>query len=116
PGARLHLIGLEDRLEETVSEALSGLIAGVPAGEPAVVLVHRPDAFAAVAATGAPLVLAGHTHGGQLAVPGMRQLNLAWLLRMSFHAGSFVRDGSLLHVNRGLGASGQCVRVAAPRE
>jgi len=115
-GARLHLIGLEDRLEETVSEALSGLIAGVPAGEPAVVLVHRPDAFAAVAATGAPLVLAGHTHGGQLAVPGMRQLNLAWLLRMSFHAGSFVRDGSLLHVNRGLGASGQCVRVAAPRE
>jgi predicted MPP superfamily phosphohydrolase len=116
PGGRLHLVGLEEGPEGTVSEAFPGLLAQVPAGEPAVVLVHRPSAFPDVAAAGAPLVLAGHTHGGQLAVPGVPQLNLARLMQMRFDAGSFVREGSLLHVNRGLGTSGQRVRIGAPRE
>jgi uncharacterized protein len=115
-GARLHLVGIDDRPGGAISEGLSDLLARVPAGEPAVVLVHRPSAFPALAAAGARLVLAGHTHGGQLAVPGAPQLNVARLMRMGFDAGSFVRDGALLHVNRGLGTSGQRVRVAAPSE
>jgi len=51
-----------------------------------------------------------------LYVPGVPQLNVARLLQMGFEVGCYVRDGTLLHVNRGLGTSGQRVRVGAPRE
>jgi len=115
-GARLHLVGLDDFPGGSVSEALPHLMARVPAGEPVVVLVHRPSAFPAIAAHHAPLVLAGHTHGGQLAVPGMPHLNVARLMKMRFDTGCFVRNDTLLHVNRGLGTAGQRVRVGAPPE
>jgi predicted MPP superfamily phosphohydrolase len=61
-------------------------------------------------------VLAGHTHGGQIAIPGIPRLNVARLLQTRFDVGCFTRDGALLHVNRGLGTSGQRLRLGAPRE
>ena len=115
-GSRLHLVGLEERPEGRAADALPDLVARVPGGEPFVVLAHRPSVLPVAAAVGVPLVLAGHTHGGQLAVPGVPQLNLARLLQMGFEAGCYVRDRTLLHVNRGLGTSGQRVRIGVPRE
>jgi len=115
-GERLHLLGLEDRRAEEAAAMLPGLLARVPAGETAVLLAHRPSVFPAAAAAGVRLLLAGHTHGGQLAVPGASRLNVARLLVTRFDAGCFVRDGALLHVSRGLGTSGQRVRVGVPRE
>jgi predicted MPP superfamily phosphohydrolase len=78
--------------------------------------VHRPSYFADAARLGFPLALAGHTHGGQIALPMARRWNPARLLMTPYDAGTFVEDGCVLHVNRGLGASGQRVRIAAPRE
>src|SRR6266436_4203331 len=115
-GARLHLVGLEERPEGQAADALPDLVARVPGGAPFVVLAHRPSVLPVAAAVGVPLLLAGHTHGGQLAVPGVPQLNVARLLQMGFEAGCYTRDGTLLHVNRGLGTSGQRVRVGVPRE
>ena len=115
-GARLHLVGLEERPEGRAAEALPDLVARVPGDEPFLVLAHRPSVLPVAAALGVPLVLAGHTHGGQLAVPGAPRLNLARLLRIRFAVGCYTRAGTLLHVNRGLGTSGQQVRVGAPRE
>src|SRR5437016_1685871 len=115
-GSRFHLVGLEERPEGRAADALPDLVARVPGGEPFVVLAHRPSVLPVAAAVGAPLVLAGHTHGGQLAFPGVPQLNVARLLQMGFEAGCYTRDGTLLHVNRGLGTSGQRVRVGVPRE
>jgi hypothetical protein len=115
-GARLHLIGLEDRRAEAAAPLLPDLLARIPPDEPAILLAHRPSIFPAAAAAGLRIVLAGHTHGGQLAVPGLSRLNIARALITSFDAGSFVRDGAVLHVNRGLGTSGQRVRVGVPRE
>src|SRR5207249_880489 len=115
-GSRLHLVGREERPEGRAADALPDLVARVPGGEPFVVLAHRPSVLPVAAAVGVPLVLAGHTHGGQLAVPGVPQLNLARLLQMGFEAGRYARDGTLLYVNRGLGTSGQRVRVGVPRE
>jgi predicted MPP superfamily phosphohydrolase len=113
---RLHIVGLEDRLRRDAAERLPELLARIPAEDPAILLAHRPDVVDAAAAAGLPLVLAGHTHGGQLAVPGVPRLNVARLLGMRLDAGTFTRDGTVLHVNRGLGTSGQRVRVGAARE
>jgi uncharacterized protein len=115
-GAPLHLVGLEDRPAIQAAEALPGILARIPADEPAIVLVHRPGVFTAAAEARVPLVLAGHTHGGQIAVPGVPRLNVARLLVTEFDAGTFTRGETMLHVNRGLGTSGQRIRVGAPRE
>jgi hypothetical protein len=115
-GARLHLVGLEHRPRAHAADALPSVLARVPAGEPAIVLVHHPAAFPRAAAAGVPLTLAGHTHGGQVAVPGLPRLNPARLLVTRFDAGCFAQGTSVLHVSPGLGASGQRVRIGVPRE
>jgi predicted MPP superfamily phosphohydrolase len=115
-GRRLHLVGLIDRKAPDTAAMLPGLLATVPAGEPRVLLVHQPVAFPAAAEAGVPLTLAGHTHGGQVAVPGFPALNPARFMMTRYDAGTFASGDSVLHVNRGLGTSGQRIRVAAPRE
>jgi predicted MPP superfamily phosphohydrolase len=115
-GARLHLLGLEDRAERQCADGLPALVARVPADEPRVLLAHRPGVVAAAARLGLPLVLAGHTHAGQIAVPGMPRLNVARFLVSSWDQGTFREGSTVLHVSRGLGESGQAVRIFAPRE
>ncbi len=115
-GTRLHVIGLEDRLVPEADRVLPPLLAQVPAGEACILLVHQPGAFHVTSSSGIPLTLAGHTHGGQVAAPGIPKLNPARLLMTRYDAGTFERDGAVLHVNRGLGVSGQRIRVGVPRE
>ena len=115
-GARLHLLGLEDRREAEATDGLAALVARAPAGEPAILLAHRPRVFAEAADAGVRLVFAGHTHGGQVAVPGIPGLNVARLVQTRWTVGCFTPDGAMLHVNRGLGTSGQRLRLGAPRE
>jgi predicted MPP superfamily phosphohydrolase len=59
----------------------------------------------AMAADGADLVLAGHTHGGQLCVPGVGALVTNCDLPRSQAKGLSEHHGSALHVSAGLGAS-----------
>jgi predicted MPP superfamily phosphohydrolase len=115
-GARLHLLGLEDRAERQCADGLAALVAQVPAGEARVLLAHRPGVVRAAARLDLPLVLAGHTHAGQVAVPGMPRLNVARLLVSQWDRGTFREGGTVLHVSRGVGESGQAVRIFAPRE
>jgi len=59
----------------------------------------------AMAADGADLVLAGHTHGGQLCVPGVGALVTNCDLPRSQAKGLSSHDGSALHVSAGMGTS-----------
>ena len=111
----LHILGLEDR-EAPVAPRLAALRAQVPEGAALLLLAHHPDVFEHAPAAGVPLMLAGHTHGGQIAPPGLPHVNIARLLISRFDSGTFTRDRSHLHVNRGLGTSGQPVRVGVPAE
>jgi predicted MPP superfamily phosphohydrolase len=109
PGANWSGRGIE-------LEGLDSLAAGLPEDGPAVLLVHRPEAFAQAARLGFPLVVSGHTHGGQLALPtpGGRY-NLASI--MSPYTRGVYRDGgTTLYVNRGLGVGGPALRINCPRE
>ena len=96
--------------------ALPALAASVPPGTPAIVLSHRPDCFPQAAALGACLMLSGHTHGGQLGLPiGRRVRNLAEFMTR-FDRGLYRERGALLYVNRGLGFTGQPIRLFTSRE
>ena len=50
-------------------EELEALGRDLPEDGPVLLLVHRPEAFPQAARVGFPLVLAGHTHGGQVVFP-----------------------------------------------
>src|SRR5205085_3610984 len=104
-GSRLPVLGLNDAgLDWTrgVREhpALPPLVERVPAGEPVVLLSHRPDLFAQAAAFGIGLVLSGHTHGGQIALPwpSSRPSSLAHFIS-DFPRGTYQLGSSTLHVN-----------------
>lgn len=112
--ARYWLAGVDDtwsRLED-VGKAM----AGRPDGLTSIVLAHDPKLFDECADHGATLVLSGHTHGGQVAVPFFgRTLSLA-RIAYRYTAGLYRRGGSHLYVNRGAGTTGPPIRIGAPSE
>lgn len=65
-------------------------------------LSHNPKSFIEATELGIPLTLAGHTHGGQVALKGRPDRNLAVAHRLS--AGFYEREGSVLFISTGVGA------------
>lgn len=116
PGGTLHVVGLEFRRTGHEGDAIERLAADLPADAATLLLAHHPNAFPAAVDAGLPLTLAGHTHGGQIAMPMAPRMNPARILMTPFDGGTFEQDGCVLHVNRGLGTSGQRMRIAVPRE
>jgi predicted MPP superfamily phosphohydrolase len=114
--AVLHLVGLDFRRGPHEGDAVAALAARLPDDAAVVLLAHDPNAFRAAVEAGLPLTLAGHTHGGQIALPLAPRWNPARLLMTPYDAGTFVERGCILHVNRGLGTSGQRLRIGAARE
>jgi predicted MPP superfamily phosphohydrolase len=93
-----------------------GILAAVPEG-PTILLTHRPDAVLHPAARCADLVLAGHTHGGQVALPGWGPILRHTRLPRRAAAGlSWPSPGQALVVSRGLGTSELPVRFWARPE
>lgn len=67
--ARLWLVGLDDAHFYGLHDFQKALT-GVPATETRLLLVHSPEVIPEAAAHGFRLYLAGHTHGGQMCLPG----------------------------------------------
>ncbi len=114
-GACYWLAGVDDTWQRLAD--VERALAGRPDGAPAIVLAHDPDLFDECAARGATLVLSGHTHGGQIALPLLfsRTVNFA-RLRHRYTAGSYRRGAAHLYVSRGAGTTGPPLRIGAPSE
>ena len=91
-------------------------LAARPTGAATILLAHDPDLFDRAAEADVGLVLSGHTHGGQLAVPLLaRWANLGWVMSR-YTAGSYRRGSSTLYVNRGAGTTALPMRIGVPPE
>lgn len=99
-GERLLIGGIDDRILGRPD--WDELIAAH--GAPHVLLAHNPDDFFEAAAHRVPVTLAGHTHGGQVRLPGGPPL--VRQSRYFLDEGLFAYEDSLLVVSRGFGASG----------
>jgi uncharacterized protein len=86
----------------------------IPAGAWVMALVHCPCGFDDIAGRCA-IAFAGHTHGGQIRLPGLPPV---WLPSGSgrYVAGWYERGGSRLYVSRGIGAKTLPMRIFCPPE
>src|SRR5262249_28371755 len=75
---------------------------------------HSPDGLPFVRGGGVSLLLAGHTHGGQIALPGPRPIIVPGPLGKRWPFGRHDVDGLTLFVSRGVGTSELPIRAFAP--
>ncbi len=112
-GAELYVAGVDDTW--TDRDDVPRALQKCPRTATSVLLAHDPALFPEAAEYQVDLTLSGHTHGGQLAVPGVRRWSLARLAG-EFTSGLYQRGRSWLYVNRGAGTTGPPVRFGAPAE
>jgi predicted MPP superfamily phosphohydrolase len=115
-GARIELIGLPGVARHDLDNQF---IAGQPAKEPGtlrIVLSHYPDQFPRVRPLRADFYLAGHTHGGQICLPGGRPIITHDRMKHPFCKGVHRMDGTWYVVSRGFGFAGIPVRFCCPAE
>lgn len=77
-------------------------------------LCHAPDALPFVRGRGVPVLLAGHTHGGQVALPGPRPFIVPGKLGKRYPFGVHQAGDVMLVVSRGVGATEVPFRSHAP--
>ena len=113
-GAAVWLAAIDDTW--TRRDDMEAALRGRPAEALAVLLAHDPNEFDEAAAAGANLVLAGHTHGGQIGVPFFyRYANLA-TIPYRYTIGLYRRGASVLYVHPGLGTTGPPMRLGVAPE
>ncbi len=110
---RFWVAGLGDLWTRPVD--IPRALAGVPAGEPVILLEHNPDVFPEVPDRVA-LTLAGHTHGGQVALPLLGRPIVPSRYGQRYASGLVVEGGRRLFVSTGLGTSILPLRFRVPPE
>lgn len=83
---------------------------------PRIALVHEPDLAERLPPGCADLVLAGHTHGGQITLPGMKPFITRRFAKSNYVEGLYRINEMPVYVNRGLGCSGLPIRFRARPE
>jgi hypothetical protein len=112
-GQRIFVAGLED--EWTRRPDVAQVMAQVPAGAPVIVLTHNPDLFPKLPPVNG-VVLAAHTHGGQVRLPFMGAPIVPSRYRQRYVQG-YVRAGDQqMFVTSGIGTSVLPVRFRVPPE
>jgi predicted MPP superfamily phosphohydrolase len=88
------------------SRPLADVLRTAPPEAYRIVLHHAPETAELLRPGQADLFLCGHTHGGQIRVPGLGPLLPAWRSPSAFAPGETRREGMVVIVNRGMGMSG----------
>ena len=109
----IDLVGIPNaRVESARSKQL---LASLVPERPSIVLTHDPMWFANVP-RGPHLTLAGHTHGGQISLPGVGILKNASKAPLRWTHGLVRERGRYLYVTSGIGTSGVPLRWRVPPE
>lgn len=100
-GERLPLVGLADYATDYIDEARA--FADIDPDAPALIMMHNPDYFARPMRHRNGLILAGHTHGGQIVLPIIGPAFALSIRGNRYLQGLFHKDRLAMLVNRGLG-------------
>jgi hypothetical protein len=90
---------------------LDQLHAAAPNNAPQILLYHSPELMPEASERAIDLYLCGHTHGGQVRLPGIGALLTSSQLGRRYVMGLYREGRTHLYVSRGLGLEG----LSAPR-
>jgi uncharacterized protein len=115
-GQRIYLAGIDDAHYYRVHN-IEKAASQIPPGEFSILLSHTPEIFRQAAHADFRLLLSGHTHGGQLCLPGSIPVILdAVKLPRRFGAGPWRYHTMAGYTSAGAGASIVAVRFNCPPE
>jgi len=114
-GERLYIVGVEDA-SYVGRDDLPAALDGIPEKATAIIATHSPDLALKPLSGRASLILAGHTHGGQMVFPWVGPLYVPTRLGRRRMSGLIEVDERLLYINRGLGEVFPPMRLNCPPE
>nr|WP_026607272.1 metallophosphoesterase [Methylocapsa acidiphila] len=112
---RIYLAGIDDAHFFRVDN-IEKAAADIPPDEFAILLSHTPEIYRQAAHAGFDALLAGHTHGGQICLPGSIPITLDSTLPRAFGAGSWQYKEMAGYTSVGAGSSVVAVRLNCPPE
>jgi uncharacterized protein len=95
---------------------LNKALKDVPDGAATILLAHNPDFAEEQPNPRVDLVLSGHTHGGQVYLPGLGSGWMPSRFGSKYRGGLVQAPGSRVFVSRGLGEAGVPLRLNCPPE
>jgi predicted MPP superfamily phosphohydrolase len=111
-GRRLTLLGMDCSHDLSFDAALlDEIVAETPSDCPRILLFHSPELMPQAVAHGLDVYLCGHTHGGQVRLPGYGALLTSSQLGKRYEMGHYHEKRTHLYVSRGIGLEG----LSAPR-
>lgn len=112
---RIYLAGIDDahffRVDNIEKAALT-----IPRGEFSILLSHTPEVYRQAAHANFDLMLSGHTHGGQICLPGSIPIKLEAVLPRRMGAGPWQYSDMAGYTSVGAGSSVVPVRLNCPPE
>jgi len=114
-GSRIWIAGVDDaHFYETAD--LDMATGQIPAGEPIILMAHSPDVYAQAARKAVALMLCGHTHGGQICLPGGFMVIKNSRCHRRFCKGPWQHEQLVGYTSCGTGSSGMAARLNCPSE
>jgi uncharacterized protein len=114
-GERIYLAGIDDahfyRMDNIEKAAAS-----IPDDAFSILVTHTPEIYRQAAHADFDLLLSGHTHGGQICLPGGYPMTLSAVLPRRFGAGAWRYHNMIGYTAVGAGSSVVPVRFNCPPE
>lgn len=109
-GEALYVAGIDDAHFYRVDN-IEKAAAQIPHGACAILLSHTPEVYRQAAHAGFSLLLGGHTHGGQICLPGGVPITLDSVLPRALGAGAWSYHKMSGYTSVGAGSSIVAVRI-----
>jgi uncharacterized protein len=113
--AQIHLAGIDDAHFYRVDN-IEKAAAAIPRGAFSILLSHTPEVYRQAAHADFALILSGHTHGGQLCLPGGIPITLDSVLPRHMGSGAWAYQGMVGYTSVGVGSSIVPARFNCPPE
>jgi predicted MPP superfamily phosphohydrolase len=113
-GSKIYIVGLDD--PHTMRGDVKRALSGAPPDSFKILLAHSPEAFKEARGR-VDLVLAGHTHGGQVMIPLLGPLYVPLPPgSRRYVKGLFMEGGTAMYITSGVGCSILPLRFLCPPE
>ena len=107
---RIYLAGIDDAHFYRVDN-IEKAASNIPPDAFSILLSHTPEVYRQAAHAGFDLLLSGHTHGGQICLPGSIPISLSSVLPRRFGSGAWKYHDMIGYTSVGAGSSIVAVRI-----